>query len=421
MLERPLPATGLLVIGLAFGPAILDVAHAQAPATTGPQTAEMRTSSIKRGDSKGAERKKSWHVAPALRVDAEFDNNVFLLSTSKKDNVTNPSSAEVISGRYTNMEGAADMLTTVSAGFSLKGPGLFGRTSLVSPEVAYELYALNTARSNVSLALSLQQELPGGVRFRLRGRLTPSYFARNYMADAVDQDLNGSITPEERLYAGGEYRESEFGGDYRLRLAKSTRKHPFGASLQLGGGYYGRSYDAPLAGRDLHGPMMGAKLLMELGRRVSFEVGYDYSYLGATVSNQVLLIDEPDFGQDLNGNGTTTDIDARVLTAADRSRQEHSLGASVQLALSKPADLTVGYERRWRRYTSDESLDVVNRGRRDARDQVSADLRFRLGKDLRLRMGGVHSVQGLNRAGDPAGEIDDYTRSQARLGLSYEL
>jgi hypothetical protein len=381
----------------------------------------MRTSSVETGVSKRAEKKRSWHVVPELRVDAEFDNNVFLLSTSKKDNVTNPSSAEIISGRYADMESANDVLTTVSAGVSLKGPGLFGRTSLVSPEVAYELYARNSARRNVSLALSLEQKVSAGSRLRLRGRLTPSYFARNYMADAVDQDLNGSITPEERVYESGEYREGEFGGDYRLRLAKSTKKHPFGASLQLGGGYYNRSYDAPLAGRDLHGPLMGAKLLMELGRRVSFEVGYDFSSLGASVSNQVLLIDEPDFGQDLNGNGTTTDIDARVLTPVDRSRNEHSLGASLQLALSKPADLTVGYERRWRQYTSDESLDVVNRGRRDARDQISADLRFRVAKDLRLRLGGIHSVQDLNRAGDPAGEIDDYTRSQARLGLSYEL
>jgi len=161
--------------------------------------------------------------------------------------------------------------------------------------------------------------------------------------------------------------------------------------------------------------------LIELGLRASFEVGYDYSSLGATASNQVLLIDEPDFGQDLNGNGTATDLDARVLTMVDRSRREHSLGASFQLDLSKPVGLTVGYEHRWRRYTSDESLDVANRGRRDARDQMSVDLRFRVAKDLRLRVGGVHWAQGLNRAADPAGEIDDYTRSQGRLGLSYEL
>jgi hypothetical protein len=388
---------------------------------TASQTPETRASRPKSESSKRAEKNKGWRIAPTLRLGAEYDNNLFLLSTSKKDDVANPSAAAVTSGRYAEMESANDVLTTMSAGLSLKGPGLFGRSSLVSPEVAYELYARNTARSNVSLGLSLQQDLSAGSRVRFKGRLMPSYFARNYMADAVDQDLSGSITPEERVYATGEYRESELGADYRLRLAKSTKKHGIGASLQVGGGYYDRSYDAPFAGRDLHGPILGAELLMELGRRISFEVSYDYSSLSATASNQVLLIDEPDFGQDLNGNGTASDLNARVLTMVDRSKREHSLGASVLLELSRPVDLSLGYEHRWRRYTSAQSLDVVNRGRRDQRDQVSADLRFRLAKDLRLRLGAVHAVQDLNRAGDPAGEIDDYTRSQARLGLGYEL
>lgn len=420
MRVRLLPAHPLLV-GLVWSTVSLTPAVAQAPGLTAPRTMGTPPPSTQDVTPTRARNKKGWRIVPALRLDAEYDDNVFLLSSSRKDNVAAPSPAELTSGRYAEMESANDMLTTMSAGLSLKGPGLFGRSSLVSPVVAYEFYTRNTARSNVSLGLSLQQELSASSRLRLKGRLTPSYFARNYMADAVDRDLNGSITPEERVYASGEYREGEFGADYRLRLAKSTKKHPFGASLQLGGGYYNRSYDAALSGRDLHGPTMGAKLLLDLGRRVSFAVGYDYSRLGAAASNQVLLIDEVEVGQDLNDNGTASDLDVRVLTMADRSRREHSLDASLELGLSKPVDLVVGYEHRWRRYTSEETLDVVNRGRRDTRDQVSADLRFRLAKDLRLRLGGVHSVQQLNRAADPAGEIDDYTRSQARLGLSYEL
>ncbi|HEU4681901.1 MAG TPA: hypothetical protein VFS51_09160 [Gemmatimonadales bacterium] len=414
--------SGLLVISLALTTGVLNVAHAQSPASPGPQTGEMRTpQSTNLAGAKRAEKKKNWRVSPAFRVHAEFDNNVFLLSASRKDNVADPSAEEVISGRYTDMESAHDVLTTMSAGLSVKGPGLFGRSSVITPEVAYELYAQNTERRNVSLALALQQNLSSGSRLRVRGRLTPSYFVRNYMADAVDQDLSGSITPEERVYERGEYGESEFGADYRIRLSKSSKRHPFGASLQLGGGFYDRSYDAPLSGRDLSGPTMDAKLRVDLGRRISLEVGYDYSSLGAEASNQVLLIDEPEVGEDLNGNGNTTDLDTRVLTMADRSRREHSLGASLQLALSKPADLTLGYEHRWRRYTSQESLDVVNRGRRDARDQMSADLKLRVARDLRMRLGGSYSVQDLNRSEDTAGEIDDYTRAQARLGLSYEL
>jgi hypothetical protein len=116
-------------------------------------------------------------------------------------------------------------------------------------------------------------------------------------------------------------------------------------------------------------------------------------------------------------------MSARVLTPVDRSRKEHSIGATLRLDASKQVDLSLGYEYRWRRYTSEEAFDVSNRGRRDSRNQLSADLRFRLTKDMRVRLGGVHSSQHLNRSGDPgsAGEIDDYTRSQARLGLSYDL
>jgi hypothetical protein len=413
-----------LAVCLVYATWLVNIAVAQSPVVHSAQTPDAPVTDTKTKGSNGAEKSsRGWRVSPAFRIDAEYDDNVFLLAASRKDNVAAPSGAEVISGRYSDMKSANDVLTTLSAGVALKGPGLMGKSSLVTPELSYELYAQNTARSNLILGLSLQQEMWAESRLRLQGRLTPSYFARNYMADAVDQDASGTITEDERVYATGEYREGELGADYRLRIAKRPRKDAYGVSLQIGGGFYSRSYDAPLSGRNLHGPTAGAKLLLELGRRVELDVGYDYASLGTTPTGQVLLLDEPDFGQDFNGNGNQSDLDARVLTTVDRSRREHSLGASLRFEPSKKADITLGYEHRWRRYTSTEPLDVANRGRRDARHQLSADIRLRLTKDLRLRLGGVHSTQDLNRTGDPgsAGEIDDYTRSQGRLGLSYEL
>ncbi len=396
-------------------------AAAQSPNAQAMQASEAPAPATEAKSSRRAAPTAGWRLSPAIRVDAEYDNNVFYLSPTIKGDVANPSNSQVISGRYVDMKNAADMLTTMAAAVTLRGPGLLGRTSVVAPEISYELYAQNSARSNVSLGLSLQQELWSDGRLRLQGRLTPSYFARNYMADAVDQDSNGSISEAERVYATGEYREGEVGADYRLPLAKATTSHPFGAVLQLGGGYYSRSYGAPLAGRDLHGPTTSAKLLFDLGHRADLDLGYDFASVGAPPSDQVLLLDEPDYGQDLNGNGTATDQNARVLTLVDRSRKEHNLGASLRFGASQAVDVKLGYEYRWRRYTSNEPLDGVNSGRVDKRHQISADLRFRLMKDLRLRLGGAHSTQRLNRAGDPAGEIDDYTRSLGRLGLSYQM
>lgn len=364
----------------------------------------------------------NWRVAPSIRIDAEYDDNIFLLGSGRKDNVEDPSSEEVISGRYADMKQASDLLTTVSAGFVLMGPGLFAKPALIVPELSYERYTQNAQRSNLGVGVSIQQEAWAG-RLRLQGKVTPKYFARNYLADAVDQDASGSITEDERVYAPGEYSEGEFAADYRFPLSKATKHHPFGVSIQLGGGFASRSYAAPLASRNLDGPMAGAKLLLDLGRRLELDLGYDYSSMAGASSTQVLLLNESDFGQDFNGNGTQDDLDARVATLVDRSRKEHRAGATLQFELSKPVDVALGYEYRWRQYTSNQPLDVSHRGRKDARHQVSGDIRFRLTKDLRFRAGGVHSRQGHNRSGDPGslGEIDDYTRSQARLGLSYEL
>lgn len=404
-----------LAIGLGW-PAI--AGHAALAQTPAANAALSHT-----GKSRPEKPGSRWHLTPALRVDVGFDDNVFLLQTSKKDNVAAPSAADVTSGRYAGMESANDVLTTLSTAVALKGPGLLGKTSVVSPAVDYELYTRNSERSNVRLGLSLEQELWAESRLRLQGRLTPSYFAKNYLADAVDGDGNGSVSDAERVYAGGEYRESELGAGYRFPLARSSRKRPFGAELQLDGGYYGRTYDAPFTGRDLKGPTAGAKLLLDLGRRVSLALAYDFASLSATPMAQVQLLDEIEFGQDFNGNGTATDVDARALTMVDRSRREQSLGTALSLDLSRAADLALGYEHRWRRYTSEQPLDVSNNGRRDTRNQASARLRLKLAKDLRLRLGGIRSVQSLNRAGDPGstGEIDDYTRYQGSLGLSYEL
>ena len=388
----------------------------QAPVTS---AALSQPTGAKRHERSGTR----WHLTPALQVDVGYDDNVYLLTATKKLDLAAPSTAEITSGRYANMESTNDVLTMLSTGVALKGPGLMGKSSELSPSLEYELYTRNSERSNLRLGLSLQQELWADTRLRLQGRLTPSYFARNYLADAVDRDASGTISADERVYAAGEFRESELAADYRIPLAKRTKKGHFGATLELDGGYYGRTYDAPFGGRDLKGPTTGAKLLFDLGRGTDLDLAYDFAALGATVTPQVQLLDEPAFGQDFNGNGTTTDLNTRLVSMADRSRKEQSLGASLRFDLSRAASLALGYEHRWRRYTSNEPLDASSNGRRDARNQVSADLRVRLAKDLRMRLGGVRSAQKLNRGGDPGatGEIDDYNRYQGSLGLSYEL
>ncbi len=371
-------------------------------------------------DSAGRE-EKGWRTRPAIAVGAEYDDNVFLLPTSRKDNVQSPSAGETASGRYANMESSSDVIATLTAGLDIKGNGLLGRTLTFTPELTYAFYTRSSERSHATARLSLEQNVARGGRVRLRARMTPSYFSKNYLVDAVDQDGSGTITDAERVYERGEYRETAFGGDYRFRLSKSTRQHPFGASLQFGGGYYDRVYDTPHEARDLAGPTADAILRLDLNRRVRVDASYDFGALDATPTAQILIIDEADFARDFNGNGTSTDLGVRVSSLVDRSRTEQTVGGALVIEISPRLDLTTGYDHRRRRFSSDEPLDVSNRGRRDTRDQVAADLTLRLSRSIRLRMGGGWSTQQLNRESDAGGaeEVDDYSRYQARIGLLF--
>ena len=382
------------------------------------------TASAAAQDSTPAPRQpRGWRVSASFRLGAEYDDNVFLLDAGRKDAVASPTAAEVASGRYADMDDAADLVTTLGAALELKRPGLSGRTLTITPAAAYELYARNSARSNVVLGLSFEQDLPRSSRIRLLGRVSPEHFTKNYLADAVDGDLNGSISDAERRYDAGEYREAEASLDYRFRVAKSTRDHRFGASLQLGAGYYDRAYAEPFGGRDLAGPTAEARALLTLSRRVSADVTYGFASLSGDPADQVVLLDEADFGEDFNGNGNSIDPDVRVVTLVDRSRTEHSLGGEVRFEVSRRVDLDVGYEHRWRSYSSDEPLDVTHLDRRDSRDRFGAELGMRLSPRMKLRLGGEAASQDTNRPGDPgaADDTSDYTRFRAGLGLTYAL
>lgn len=364
--------------------------------------------------------RQHWRVSPSVRIGAEYDDNVFLLQPRRKDNVAAPNAADAASGRYAEMESANDVIASASARFDIKGPGFLTRSLTLSPSVAYEQYARNSERSHATLRMALEQNLPREGRLRLRGGITPTYFAKNYLADAVDRDGDRSIADDERMYAPGEYREGEVEIDYRHRLVKSTRQHPFGAFVALGAGYYDRAFETPHAGRDLSGPTAAARLRLELGRRARVEAGYQYAALDASPTEQVLLLDEAAFGRDFNANGTSTDLSVRATGVVDRSRVAHTGGVSLGLELSRRTDVELSYEHRQRDFSSTQPFDVAYRGRRDARNEFGADLSVRMARLFRLRMGGGYAVQRLSRDSE-AGSVedeDDYSKYRARVALT---
>jgi hypothetical protein len=367
--------------------------------------------------------KGRWQFSPTVATETEYDNNVFLLAPNKVDDVGAPSSAEITSGRYGRMKSASDVITTARAQLSVETSGIRGEPLRMTPAVSYEFYALNSERRNATLQLAVEQELLGSSRATLRARMTPSYFKRNYLADAIDANTDGSIAPAERIYAPAVYRETELTAAYRFRLAKSTKKSPFGAKVELSAGYYGRAHDAPFAVRDISGPTAGASLLLDLTRRIALDIDYGFESLSASPAREVMLLDETVFGRDFNGNGSTSDIDARANEVADHSRREHSLGGVVRFDLPRRTTLALGYAHVMRRNTSAEPYDVSNNGRRTSRNDFGAELGLRLRRDIRLTAAAERSSQSLNLTSDVVGTIDepDYRRNRVKLRVTYDF
>lgn len=361
-----------------------------------------------------------WRVTSLVSTETEFNDNVFLLEASKRDDLGTPSSDALASGRYAGMEHASDFVTTVRAAMTAQRRGIGGRRLEVTPQLGYELYAMNADRRNATLSLEVEQTMRRDGRARFQAQFTPSYFGRNYLAEAVDANADGSIAPAERVYAAGRYQEMELGLDYRFRLNKASKKSPFGAMLQLEGGYHHRAYEAPFAGRDIGGPIGGATLLLDLTPRVSLDASFELAMMHASPRPEVVLRDEPDFGRDFNGNGTVDDLEARAVEMVDRSRNERTVGLDARIEMTPELALQIGVRHRTRSYTSREEFDIANNGRTSQRNEVEASLRRELTDRVRLVAGVAVASQTQNRENDlgAAGDEADYRSVRMRLGLA---
>src|SRR5574341_142737 len=363
----------------------------------------------------------SWKAALRLRGDVGYDNNPFLLNAGAKQELGSVSAADSQSGRFRDMESVNDVIPVTGVRAGLVGAGLFGRDLELSADVGYEANLRNTRRSHAELGLRVEQELSMGGRLRLEADWRPRYFWKNYLRDAVDANVDGTITPDERVYGPGTSREIDLTLEYRRRLVKARRSSPVEVTGELQVGYFSRAYDAPFAGRDRRGPGVGAELAAELGKRWTAGLAYSYQSLSADTSREVLILDETAFGVDFNGNGNASDIAARAVELVDRSRAEHNLELTVGTEVGRNATLELQYARRMRRFSSTQPYDVSDRDRRDTRNELGAELDLGVAHGLHLRFGGVFAKQNTNRSGDPgsSGEVADYSRAVVTAGLSY--
>lgn len=360
-----------------------------------------------------------WQFRPTFLTDAEFDDNVFLLPDAKKGKLVAGAPAGT---HYADMVSASDVITTLRAQLAFDGPGIAGKRIKIVPELGYDFYARNAERRTATYGVSLAQKTTRGGLVRLKAAIQPQTFFKNYLVDAVDQDGSGSIDPGEKLYSAARQGETTVEGDYTLRLRKQSSPSTVGAALRLGGGWYSRTNNTAFTARDLKGPTLGAKLLLDVAGNARVELGYSLASLSAPRMLNVVLVDEGQFNRDFNNNGNATDVNVRTVQMVDRSRSEQELSAAFGTDVGR-ADVAVEYAHRTRHFSSAEPYDAANNGRRDARNEFGGTVRYNLGNAVRVRASAQRGAQTLNRATAAAatGDVADYTRVRTSIGLEYRF
>src|SRR6267143_1743170 len=364
----------------------------------------------------------SWRPTVRFQGDVRSDNNPVLLDTLHQRRLAAPTPADSVNGRFRDMTRVTDVIPIPSLQVGIEGPGLGGRRVGVAGEVVYEANLHNAARRHAELQFRIDQSLPRGAGLRFTADWRPSYFHKNYLADAIDLNADSSISGNEKIYAAARSNEIDLTLRYRHRLLKVTDQRPVGIAADLEAGYLARHYDAPFAGRSRNGPDAAGRLAVQLV--TAWTVGADYAVasLGGDPSAAVLILDENVFGVDFNGNGSVTDSSARAAVLVDYSRVERQLGVTLQ-GDAGAAIVAVGYGRRTRTFSSTQPYDVVNRLRRDVLKELTATVDVRLAAGLHLDLGAQRGAQKTNRAGDPAslGDVADYTRFVGSAGLRYRF
>ena len=359
--------------------------------------------------------RKSWTASVKVEGKGRYDTNVFLLSDHQKTKLQTAGPAEQISGRFNDMNSVSDYIFTPSVKVLTEGPGIAGRRLSLQAGVNYDIYFLNPRRRHFNFDFAVEQATSRNGRVRAKFDYTPNYFYKNYLADATN--FTSSVTASERVYKPDVYNEGDLTIDYRYRIAGGR------TVITARGGYLKQRNRAPFLGHDRNAPHGGGGIDFGLTRWWRIDGGYDYAAVSSPRVQEVMILNEPDFGVDFNNDGDASQMSMRTVQFVNRSHHQQLFHVNARLGFTERSSFEFGYERRLRNFLSKEPFDVLHNGRSDARDSFTAAFSSHLGQNLQLTTGYSYIFQNSSLPNDPGvtGEINDYRRSVGFLALAYRF
>ncbi len=357
-----------------------------------------------------------WRWSVHSEFATEYNDNVFGLDDDGKDRVDDQDSVDRGNGRIDDMESVDDFILTPRLAVTAETVTPWGRLSF-SPRFAYHQYAENDAKSFSEFGFRVRQKLPQHSALELDFEYTLDAFKRNYLKDTVG---TGTIDDTERIYEAGRYDDWNVGLRYKRRLWRGPRRDaalawPSKLRGEIETEYGQRRFANGFDNRDRDVWRAGAALHSDLGDAVDLSLGYRFSLVVAPGDDEVLVLDEPEVGLNLNGDADLLDNNIRAVGEVDRSRDEHKVGIQIKLRPLERVRTWVSYNYSLRDYKSDEILDLAYRGRSDDVHGIRVGARWKFAKAWAATLEGRFSYRNVNRDAAALGDEDAEKNQNAVL------
>lgn len=362
--------------------------------------------------------KDNWKTRWGVRMEVEWNDNVYKLSESQQNrmNLNNPGDA--VSGRFNDMESISDGIISIAPEMSVRTKnGLFGRSLSLSGIIDYQHYLSNTKKSHFNLGLSISQKISKKGKIIFQADYIPSYFKKNFLLDATDS--TGSVSSAERIYYEGVYNELEFLLSYKHLFNKWIMD----VESELFVGYRSRNYNSQFPGRSQDA--FGGGLAFEIvpATRWFINLGYYFESVESPITKEVMILDEPDYQIDFNNDRDFADNNRRTEQTVNRSNYSNTLEFGLTFKPLKRLGLHAGFELLFRDYISQESLDPNYKDRNDTRSKIRLGCDYQISKKIFLMVEYKNITQLTDRPEDPesVGEETDYITNIVKAGIQWEF
>lgn len=352
-----------------------------------------------------------WSVFAETAV--EYDDNVFQLSESQKDNLENPEQGDVESGRYTDMDSVSDVILTPRLGFKMNTENPLGGKVSFDTWLQYNVYMKNDGKSYSEAEFSVSQSLGDNGRIGVEWKFLNGYFRKNDLSAVDDSNDNGNIAKDERTYSPATYDEIEGTVFYRHTFIKYKDQAFSRLDVEPFGGSSSRSYDDMFGNRDKQTATGGLKIRLGFLSKLNLDLSYQYDRVTSPNHNELVLFDETVNNNDVNNDGEIKG-NAALLTHIDRSCNRHGLEITPSLELSDAITVFAGYQWRASDYTSDNELDVDHYHRTVERRQ------FKAGASCHISKSWSASVE-YKTTDEEEPDDDDYVENSISLKIKCEM